>query len=304
MQNPKSAAACTRREFLQRTALTAAALCASPAFGAAESSPRKLFTGIGITASIDRAAELKTAGADFIVENVTRFLIPDKPDADFEPLRAKAKAAPLPVLGGNGFLRDPKLRCTGPDADHPRVLGFAEVAFRRLRELGGEYIVFGSNTARQIPEGWPKAKAEEQFIDLLRQMGPLAARHQITIALEAQQTRECNYLNHIGEAAVVVAAVNHPNIRLLADFYHMALMGDTPEDLAKAMKWVAVVELAEKEKRTPPGVAGDDFRPYLAVLAKSGFSGRLDIEASGTAAQFKTAIETIHRQVADVLAAR
>jgi sugar phosphate isomerase/epimerase len=299
--NRPAPADCTRREFLRRAALGAVAVCVAGRVRADAAAPRKLFSGIGITASIDRAAELKACGADYIVESVARFLIPDKPDADFEPLRAKAAAAPLPVLGYNSFLRDPKQRCTGPDADHPRVLAFSETAFRRLHEVGGEYIVFGSNTARQIPEGWPKARADEQFIALLRAMAPLAARCKIMVAVESQQQRECNYLNHLGEVAEVVAAVNHPNIRALADFYHMAIMGDTPADLTKAMPWVSLVELAEKEKRTPPGVAGDDFRPYFAALAKGGYSGRMDIEASGTDAQLKTAFETVRRQAADVM---
>ena len=242
---------------------------------------------------------MKEYGADFLVESVTRFLVPDRPDAEFEPLRAKAAAAPLPVLGCNGFLRDPKLRCVGPDADPPRVLAFAATTFERLHKAGGEYIVFGSNTARQNPEGWTKAKADEQFTALLRDMGPLAARHKIIVALEPQRESECNYINHISEAAELVAAANHPNIRVLADLFHMAVMGDTPADLTRVMRWVGVVELAEKENRTLPGVAGDDFRPYFKALADGGYSGRLDIEASGTPEQLKTAFRTIARQAAD-----
>ncbi len=292
----------SRREFLRRGALAAAASCAPVWARSAAGSSRTLFTGIGITASLDRAAEMKACGADYLVESVARFLVPDQPDAAFEPLRARAAAAPLPVLGCNSFLRDPKLRCTGPNADHPRVLAFSDTAFRRLHEAGGEYIVFGSNTARQIPEGWSKAKADEQFIALLRDMGRLAARHTITVAVEPLQVSECNYLNYIGEVVQVVAAVDHPNIRVLADLFHMAVMGDTPADLSKAMPWVSMVELAEKEKRTLPGVAGDDFRPYFTALAAGGYSGRLDIEASGTPAQLKTAFETVARQAAEASA--
>ncbi len=260
---------------------------------------RPLFTGVGITAPLERAAELKACGADFLVESVARFLVPDRPDADFAPGRERAAAAPLPVLGCNSFLRDPRLRCTGPDADHPRVLAFAETAFRRLREVGGEYIVFGSNTARQLPPGWPKEKADEQFVALLQAMGPRAARHRITVAVEAQQASECNYLNHLGEVTDVVRSADHPAIRVLADLFHMAHMGDTPADLARAMPWVGVVELAENKDRTLPGVAGDDFRPFFAALAAGGYSGRLDLEANGSPAQIKKAFEVIRRQAAE-----
>src|SRR5690606_41084374 len=104
---------------------------------------------------------------------------------------------PLPVLGCNVFLRHPRLRCTGPDADHAPVLAFSEIAFRRLAKAGGKFIGFGSNSSRQIPDGWPRARADEQFIALLRAMGPLVARHGITVSVEQQRTAESNYLNRI-----------------------------------------------------------------------------------------------------------
>jgi sugar phosphate isomerase/epimerase len=222
---------------------------------------RRLFGALGITAKLERAAELKGLGADFIVESVADFLVPLASDAVFAANRARARAAPLRIRGCNSFMRDPSLICVGPKADHARVLSYSATAFARLQELGGEYIVFGSNTARRIPEGWSKAQADEQFIALLKAMAPLAKQHGITVAVEMQRSQECNYLNYIDEVVNVVAPVNHPNIRVLADLFHMRVMGDTPQKLAAAMRWVAIVELAEREQRTLPGVAGDDFRP-------------------------------------------
>lgn len=289
----------SRREFLRRGMLATSVLLVPAGLRATHPGPRPLFTGVGITARLERAAELKACGADFLVESVAHFLVPDRPEVEFEPWRERAAASPLPVLGCNSFLRDRRLRCTGPDADHSRVLAFAETAFRRLRAVGGEYIVFGSNTARQLPPAWPKARADEQFTALLQAMGPLAARHGITVAVEAQQASECNYLNRLDEVVAVVAATNQPAIRVLADIFHMTRMGDTPADLARAMPWVGVVELAENVQRTLPGVAGDDFRPYFATLAAGGYSGRMDIEADGTPEQLKVAFATIARQVAE-----
>ena len=179
------------------------------------------------------------------------------------------------------------------------MLAYAETAFARLRSLGGEYIVFGSNSARRIPDGWSKPQADEQFVALLRAMAPGARRHRITVGVEMQRSQECNYLNVIDEVVNVVAPVNHPNIRVLADLYHMRVMGDSPEKLAAAMPWVGLVEMAEREQRTLPGVAGDDFRPFLEVLARGGFHGLLDIEGDGTAEQLRQAFITVAAQSAD-----
>lgn len=276
----------------------AAALLGAAARGAGRA-PRKLFTAVGLTAKIERAAELKALGAQFIVESVADFLIPFASDAQFAANRARARAAPLRIRGCNSFLRDPSLVCVGPNADHARVLAYAETAFARLRSLGGEYIVFGSNSARRIPYGWTRAQADAQFVSLLKAMAPPAKRHHITIGVEMQRSQECNYLNLIDEVVSVVAPVNHPNIRVLADLYHMRVMGDTPQKLAAAMPWVGLVEMAEREQRTLPGVAGDDFRPFLEVLARGGYHGLIDIEGDGTPDQLRNAFATVAAQAAE-----
>jgi sugar phosphate isomerase/epimerase len=289
----------SRRALLK--AAGAVALTGALSAHGAQRAHAALFSAIGITASIDRAAQLKALGAEFIVESVAEFLLPFASDAEFAANLAKAKAAPLRVRGCNSFLRDPSLVCVGPKADHPRVLGYAETAFARLRQLGGEYIVFGSNSARRIPDGWSKTQADEQFIALLKAMGPLALQHGITVGVEMQQSKECNYLNFIEEVVNVVEPVNHPNIRVLADLFHMRVMGDTPKQLAAAMPWVGVVELAERAQRTLPGVAGDDFRPFFAVLARGGYRGLVDIEGDGTAEQLRNAFTTVAAQARDAV---
>jgi sugar phosphate isomerase/epimerase len=259
----------------------------------------RLFRAIGITAKLGRGAELKALGADYIVESVADFLQPFATDAEFARTRRLVRRAPLRVRGCNSFMRDPSLVCVGPAADHARVLSYAATAFERLSIIGGEYIVFGSNTARRIPDGWSKARADEQFVALLKAMAPLAQRHRIMVGVEMQRSSECNYLNFIEEVVQVVEPVAHPNIRVLADLFHMQVMGDTPGQLAAAMPWVGLVELAEKENRTLPGIAGDDFRPYFTALARGGYHGLVDVEGDGTADQLRNAFATVKSQARD-----
>ncbi len=285
----------TRRGFVSSAS---ALLVAGSSTGAPA---ERLFKAIGITAKVHRAEQLKSLGADFIVESVAEFLIPFAPDSEFAAHAAQAKSAALPIRGCNSFMRDPSLVCVGPKADHGRVLAYCEVAFRRLKAIGGEYIVFGSNSARRIPDGWTKPQADAQFIALLRAMGPLAVRHGVTVAVESLNARECNYLNHIAEVVSVARQVDHPGIRVLADLYHMRVMGDTPEQLAAAMPWVGLVEVAERDQRTVPGVAGDDFTPFFKVLARHGYRGLVDIEADGDAEQLRKAFVTVAAQASAAL---
>jgi sugar phosphate isomerase/epimerase len=261
--------------------------------------PAPLFSAYGIAASLDKATELKEQGAQFLTESVGGFLVPDQGDDVFARNLDRLASAPLPILACNGFIRPPHLRCVGADANHDLVLDWADICFRRLRQARGKFIVFGSGGSRQLRDGWSKDKADEQFVALLKRMGPLAAEQGITVAVEQLQARECNYINHISEGAAIIRSVGHPNVRLLADFYHMACMGDAPADLDAAMDVVAHVEIAEKTERTVPGVRGDDFRPYLRVLRKHGYTGAISIEGKWDLPQVGPALAEIRRQAAE-----
>jgi sugar phosphate isomerase/epimerase len=292
----------SRREFLQHAGLALATLAAagSRPLAAAASPARPLFTRVGIAAAPERAAEMKALGADYLVPPTADFLMPDAAVEAFEAQLQQVAASGLPILACNIFLRHPRLRSTGPDANHAAVLAFAEIAFQRLARAGGRFMVFGSSGSRQLPDGWPKERADKQFQTLLRAMGPIAARHGIVVAVEQLRAAECNYLNHLREVVRIVGAVDHPNVRVLADLYHMAVMGDTPADLDAAMPLVGLVEIAEKENRAMPGVAGDDFRPFFAVLARHAYSGPITVEGNGTPEEIRGAFPTIRRQATEV----
>lgn len=291
----------TRRSFICSGAVATSSVLAGSRFAIASAGGRMpLFSKMGIAASMDRAATLKAAGAQFLTENTSRFLVPDQPEGVFERNLERLAKTPLPVLACNGFIRPKHLRCVGDDATPDLVLEWANTCFRRLNQAGGSIIVFGSSGSRRLKDNFPKETADKQFVALLKRMGPLAAQHKITVTLEQLRERECNYLNHIAEVAAIVRAVNHPNVRALADLYHMAKMGDTPADLEAAMDVVVHVEIAEKEGRTVPGVGGDDFRPFFRVLRKHGYHGAVSIEGRWEMEQVGPAFKEIARQAAGV----
>lgn len=285
-----------RRHFLHAGAL---ATLAGTARGATTEGKPLRFSAVGIASGLDNAAALKAAGAEFLTESTGRFLVPDQPDEAFEKNLAMLAESPLPVLACNSFIRPPHLRCVGKDATHDQVLEWAETCFRRLKQAKGRFIVFGSSGSRELRDGFPKEKADEQFVALLKRMGPLAKEHGVTVVLEQLRADECNYINRIGEAAAIVRATDHPNVRMLADFYHMACMGDTPADLRQAMDVVVHLEIAEKEGRAAPGTHGEDFRPYFSVLREQGYDGTISIEGRWEIETVGKAFEEIRRQAGE-----
>lgn len=112
--------AASRRGFLRTGALAMAGAwnvpraCAATAIDLAG----RLFSAIGIAASLGRATALKTQGAEFLTESVGAFLVPDQADEVFAGNLAKLAASPLKILACNGFIRPAHLRCVGKEANH------------------------------------------------------------------------------------------------------------------------------------------------------------------------------------------
>lgn len=233
----------------------------------------------GVCTSLDDAEKLKKIGFAYVEGSVGRDLMPASPDAEFAKKRKEFDTCPLPVISCNGFLPG-TLKVTGRDARPDTVLHYAEVAFRRAASVGIRFIVFGSSGARSIPEGFDRQQARGQFISLLKNMGPIARKYGVTVAIENLQKSETNFINTVGEALTIAREVNDPNIRVMADIFHMLRENEGPEALLAAGKYLVHCHIAEIRDRTAPGMAGDDFRPYFSALRKIGYRGGISIEGS------------------------
>jgi len=232
---------------------------------------------LGACSSADKWESLKKAGADYVEEGVGKLLKPNAPDAEVEKVLADLKAKNIPVPVCNGFLPG-DLKLVGPEARHDAVVEYATKAFQRAKEVGIGIIVLGSGGARKVPDGFDRAKAEEQFVAVLKRLGAAADPFGVTVAMESLNRSETNFGNTLRDCLGYIKAANHPRIKLVADFYHMMRENEGPEVIVDAGSRVVHVHVAEKAERTPPGTAGDDFKPYLAALKKVGFSGRMSLE--------------------------
>lgn len=254
---------------------------------------------MGCQTSLDNAAAAKAAGGSFIGLSVAGWLDPEGPMDKFREKIIEATRSPIPVIICNSFIRRKDLHVTGPDANHNEVMTYAEKVFQRAKLTNVKMINFGSSGARHIPEGFSYEIAIEQFISALKRMGVLAKKYGVTVGVEQLQTRECNFINRISEVERVVREANHPNIRAVADFYHMAAEGDTPEDLAKVADLLMHVEIAELKGRRMVGVNGQDFRPYLKVLKEAKYKGALSIEGDFEVSELTKGFAELKKQWLD-----
>ena len=115
---------------------------------------------------------------------------------------------------------------------------------------------------------------------LCRKLAKVAGKYGIMIALESLQSAETNFLITLKSAAEVVRAVDHPNFKLNADIFHMMREGESPQSIVDAADILVYCEIAEKQKRSLPGVQGDDFKPWLRALRKAKYKGHIFIEGN------------------------
>jgi len=238
----------------------------------------KTLPDLGFVASIDNDSLLYASGFKLIGETVSKTISPRLSHTAFTNNLEKIKNAKTKLYLCN-VLFPAGLKIVGPEVEEERILSYLDSVFLRAEQAGVPLIVLGSGGVRRIPENYDYNRAKVDFIALCKKMAELAAKRQSVIALESLNSTETNFINTLKEATEIVKRVNHPNFRLNADIYHMMKESESPQHIIDAGDLIVHVEIAEKDKRTVPGVMGDDFRPYFEALRSIDYYGPIFIEA-------------------------
>ena len=238
------------------------------------------------------------AGYDCMEGTVADILVPSQNDSAFLVILERMKTLNAKFISCMQFVPG-ALKITGPEPRHDEIIIWAETTFRRARMAGIPYIVLGSGSARDIPDGFDKQAATQQFVNLCRQLAPLAQKYDVTVVIEPLSKPYSNFINSLAEGAAIVTTVNHPNIRLLCDIGHMMLEDEPADEIVKFGNLIHHCHITEKENRNVPGTSGDDFRPYLKALQQIQYKGCISIESRWTdlSQQLAPALQYIKQQI-------
>lgn len=229
-----------------------------------------------VCTSVSNYQLLKTTGYTYVESNVS-YLMPDKSDAEFQKHLDEIQQNDAKIISCTSFIPG-SLPLVGPDAKQDEALAWADAALRRAGMVNIPYIVFGSGKARNVPENFSKEEATRQFIAFCKQVAPLAQKYNVTVVIEPLNRAETNLINSLEDGARIVEAVDHPNLQLLCDIYHMMREDEPATEIVKYGKYIRHCHIAEREERTSPGTKGDDFRSYFRALKEIGYKGCVSIE--------------------------
>lgn len=232
---------------------------------------------LGFCGSIDQAAMIKDCGYDYIEMNLSSLAALS--ETDFTQTVRLLEKAGLPCLALNVFLPG-TIRITGKDIDPVLIRQYVQKALARAGQIGAKTVVFGSSAARSIPAGFPAGQALRQVMDFAAVAAEIAAGHGIVLALEPLAPTECNLINRVGEAWILMHAIDHPHFKVLADYYHMAVGQEDLSVLEHAGTDLYHVHTATLHGRKIP-LAQDILPQRLLVqsLKSIGYGRTLSIEA-------------------------
>lgn len=253
-------------------------------------------TNINVCKGIKRLS-VPAEGMTYVEPAVGDLLCPAAAAAAFEERLAAAQAAGVPTEAANCFFPG-DLKTTGPDVDADALDAWVRTTCRRAAAAGVTRIVFGSGGSRRVPDGFDYDRACEQLVASLKRFGPIADDCGVVIVLEPLNSKECNIVTSVAEGAELVRAADHPNIRLLADTYHMARDGEGPDSILRAGELIQHVHCAEGDGRGPLGATGEDQRAVFRALKDIGYDQRISIECrwEDFEAQLPEAIAEVRRQ--------
>lgn len=241
-------------------------------------------TGIEI---VEKIAEY---GYDYIELPLAEMM--DLSREEFDSLKARVKASGISCEVCNNLF-PARIRLTGPDVDMKQIAAYLEEALPRAKELGVDTVVFGSGVAKNVPEGFSHETACEQVLEITKLVAPVAEKNDITIVIEPIRKPECNILNTFKEGVVMAKEVNHKNIKVLVDYYHMTWEEEEPEILLDYGRdylrhvHFANPNLQDEESRKagrkyPASIDEWDYSKFIKVLHEIGYEGRMSIEAGAS----------------------
>jgi sugar phosphate isomerase/epimerase len=126
--------------------------------------------------------------------------------------------------------------------------------------------------------GAERFRRRSQALESLAELCGLARRATVTVLLEPLNRYESDYINTLADAVQVAVEIGAPNLKLLADTFHMNI---EEVDMAASLKaegaFLGHVHLADTNRQAP-GHGHLDVAGVLAALAEIDYQGYISFE--------------------------
>lgn len=233
---------------------------------------------LGWCGPLARAPEFQAAGADYIEAQLVPMQLED--DLRFQEAKAQVRDLPLPALAMS-YLFPHDVRVVGEQVDEARNRRYFDRVVEVLVLAGARVVVFGSGWTRNVPEGWTLAQAEAQFLHTLGWCADALQGSGTTLVIEPLNRKESNLCNSVADGVRLARQLNRPEVRGLADLYHMDEEQEPLQTLREQGGWLGHIHLADAGRLNPgsgTGPAAYDYPAFVGHLKAAGYTGLLSCE--------------------------
>lgn len=215
-------------------------------------------------------------GYDYIEPSVTGIAAMD--EEEFLKAVDTVNNSPIKCEVCNIMFRS-EVRLTGSGYSEETIIAYLDNAFSKIVQLGTEIVVLGSGGARRVPPDFDLHEGKRQFFHAAKVVGEIAAKFNLIIALEPLNQRETNIITTVKEGVELVQELNHPNVKLLADFYHMRMEDEPMSIIETAGNLLYHTHIAQGHERTYPLSQEEDiYDEFFSALRNAGYDKRISIE--------------------------
>lgn len=195
-----------------------------------------------------------------------------------------------------GYLRDAGIACSGlhyifdgtlrllsQDAEMMRKsVDYLNKVVDLAADFEAPTVIVGSGgITRNFEPGWDRPRSIACMQEVLHTVGDHAEEKGVILAVEAINRYETQFLNTMQEASEFVLQIDHPNVRTMADTYHMNIEEKDPaESVRKYGYLLQNLHLADSN-RMAPGDGHFDFESVVRALKDIGYSKVCSYEVFG-----------------------
>jgi hydroxypyruvate isomerase len=176
-----------------------------------------------------------------------------------------------------GVCVDPRRSIVDP-AERGEMVAAVRETIAATERLGRPALIVASGFR---VEGLSEEEHFANAVTALRAAADVAEEAGVMLLLEPLNTRlfSAMYLVSTKLGLDLVEAVDSPNLRLLYDVWHSAVMGETmAEVLAGRIHLVAHVQVADLDDRHEPGTGSLDWTGIMQTLQDLGYTGAIGLE--------------------------
>lgn len=195
-----------------------------------------------------------------------------------------------------GYLRDAGIACSGLHyifdgtlrllSQEPEMMKKSVDYLNKVVDLAADFeaptvIVGSGGITRNFEPGWDRPKSIACMQEVLHTVGDHAEEKGVVLAVEAINRYETQFLNTMQEASEFVLQIDHPNVRTMADTYHMNIEEKDPADSVRKYGYLLQNLHLADSNRMAPGDGHFDFESVVRALKDIGYSKVCSYEVFG-----------------------